>query len=226
MKHYMAVALMFGMAGVAFGQAGSAEPQIAYRILSDYVQQKADDEGLTHAIVGWSFVGCGAVLGAASGAAWYHQDQWETYAGMTQDQANIACLAVGSVGAAFIVAGAVTLCLPNDDIKKQYQVVFKETDPVVQEALAVAAIKDAAETGRNNRITGAIWGFAVPVVTLVVQSMLNVSQNKPWYDGYDTASEWQVPTIVTNITALFTESPEERLYDKYLAAKAAIYPTE
>ncbi len=225
MKRIAAILVLASVAGYAFSQ-DKAEPQIAYRILSDYVQQKEEDAGKTRAIVGWSLVGVGTVVVAGSATAWATQDLWRASLPVSSDQVTITCLAVAGGGAAAIIGGIVTLAYPHNTMDKEYALIFKEKDPVVQEALAAAALKVSADGARDRRITGAIVGLAVPVVTLVVQSALNVSTNKPWYNGYDSVGAWQVPSIATNISSFFTESSEERLYDKYLAAKSAIYPTE
>jgi hypothetical protein len=226
MKRIFTFALAILMGGFAFAQDGS-QPQIAYRIFNDYVVQKELKENSGRTALSYLMVGAGAGFLAMSGVSWVYGDQIAGgIPGWDQEKKIIVTSVFAGLGITAAGLGLVGVMSPPADFKKQYSLVYQESDAVVQEAMAAAALKEMADRGRDSRVTGAIIGIATPVITYLVQSILNVSQGKSWYQGYDSTGVWQIPSIVSSFSAFFQQSAEERLYDKYLAAKSALYATE
>jgi len=225
MKRIIAVFILVLMAFTA-GAESRSEPQIAYRILSDFVFQEessANDRAWTGVMLG---IGGGLMAGSA--ATWFLGDAVAEAVApgnsvWNADLKTISTVAVGGVGVAMAGAGLIGVLMPPVDVRKKYNLVYGEKDPVVQEALAVAALKELAQSAKDKRVSSAVYGIVTPIATLAVQTAFNLAMGKEWNHDYSGVVTWQVPSIVSSITSLFTLSDEEKLYEKYNAARAAIY---
>jgi hypothetical protein len=225
MKRNTMVFILLFAAVCTFAQS-KAEPQVAYRILSDYVFHKeanANDKAWTGVMLG-----IGGTLMLSGAATWFLGDAISEQVApgntaWTLDTKMITTAVLAGTGAAMSTVGLIGVLIPPANVRKDYDLIYKETDPVVQEALSVAALKDMADKGRDRRITNAVIGIATPIVTLAVQSILNVSFGKPWNHNYESVGAWQIPSVISSTTSLFSLSDEERLFEKYLAARSAIY---
>jgi hypothetical protein len=232
MKRIVSFITLVLLAAQCFAQEGeqtqkqeTQQPQIAYRILNDYVTQeqaKANDKT-------WSYImlGTGGALMAGSAGVWFFGPQITAInPDWTPDVTTIVTVSLAGAGVATAGVGLVGALIPPVDVRTQYASVYGEQDSVVQEAMATAALKDIADRGRNARITGAIVGIGTPILTVATQVIINVCMGSEWYDNLASVSTWQIPWLVSGITDLFSLSSGERLYEKYLAARSAIYASQ
>jgi hypothetical protein len=228
MKRIIAILLLSLTAFGALAQSRS-EPQIAYRILGDYIvkkQSQADDR-----LWAGIMLGTGGVFLAGGAASWFLGDTISQAVapgntGWTEENKFRVSIVLGGIGAASSAVGLIGMIAPSEDWKKKFQLIYDEKDPVVQEALSVASLKELADSGRDRRITSAAVNIATPLAVLLLQTILNVSTGKSWYQGYESVGSWQIPAIVAAATTIATPSSEERLYEKYMSARAAIYAAQ
>jgi hypothetical protein len=115
------------------------------------------------------------------------------------------------------------LASPVPDYREKYRLVFMEKDPVVQEALAASSLKEMADQGRDHRIASGLSTLLSPLVYMGVQAIINVSSNRNWYDNMSGGLWWLAGSAVSGGISLISPSSEERLYDKYLSARDAMY---
>jgi hypothetical protein len=236
MKRIISLMVLVLLAAQSFAQEAQSpqkqeaeQPQIGYRILNDYVSQEQAKAEIAKDTWSWVSLGVGGVLFAGSAVTWFYGDQIAAGVGSeywNPDTKTILTVSLAGAGAAAVGVGLIGFLIPPIDVYERFASVYSESDSIVQEAMAVAALKDLASRGRDARITGAIVGILVPVATLATQSIINVSTGKPWYDGYESVSAWQIPGIASSISDFFRLSSEERLYEKYLAARSAIYASQ
>lgn len=211
---------------VASSLAAEAQPEIAYRILSGYVEKResAGDKGAKVAGAVLSSIGGLAIGGAA--VSWFGSDaiadamsaprlDQETKLGLT--------IGLGVGGAAFAVGGAALIAAKPFDYRAAYAEVFTERDPAVREALSVAVLRDLAIRGREERVAGALSSLLVPLVSSAIRVAVNVSEDKVWSDNLFSGVSWSSWSLVGGITGLLSTSEEERLYEKYLAGRDALY---
>lgn len=228
MKRITTILLLCMTAFGVFAETRS-EPQIAYRILNDYVSRKqssADNRA-------WAGVmlGIGGTLVAGSAVSWFLGDAISQAVApgntvWTEDTRTVTSLVIAGSGIATGTVGLIGLTVPSVDYRKKYVPIYEEKDAVVQEALAVASLKELADIGRERRITSAVINIGTPLAIFLVQTILNVSTGKEWYHGYQSVGSWQIPSVVSAAGSLFSVSDEERLFEKYQAARAAIYAVQ
>lgn len=210
--------------GILFSE--DTQPQIAYRLLDEYVTEK--EESSSRKTGGIITLSLGAAVLAGSALMWFWGDDitaavsevgqpWE------KETKYIVCGSLAGTGIIGIGVGTGLLLAPPRDYRSEYTSVYEAEDPVVQEALAVATIKDLAEEGRRMRIISGWGNLSLTVFTMGAQVAVNISKKREWHVDLGSVFTWQIGTVVTGITSLFTRSDEERLYEKYLAAKQAIY---
>jgi hypothetical protein len=224
MKKFIAC-LLLAAAGSALGL--NAEPQIAFRLLDDYIQEKQEKndknrvgEGIMGILSGVIFAGCAAT-------AWFAGD--EIYSSATGGQAlnqNVkAGVTVGlAAGGALFTWGGIDRLTRHTDLREQYSSVYEEKDPEVQEAMAAATLHDFYNRGRNERIGGAITKLSVAAITIALVVGGNIiSGTAAWNEGIDGMLYGNVWNLSSGIGDLFKQSKEELLYEKYLAAKDTLY---
>lgn len=220
----IAAAVLAALAALSL--SAEAQPEIAYRILSGYVEKKeaAGDAGSKVAGTVLSSIGGLAIGGAA--VAWFGSDEIADAMGaprLDQDTKLGLTIGLGVGGAAFALGGAALIAAKPLDYRAAYAEVFTERDSAVREALSVAVLRDLALRGREARVTGALSSLLVPLVSSAIRVAVNVSEDKVWSDNLFSGVSWSSWSLVGGITGLFSTSEEERLYEKYLAGRDALY---
>jgi hypothetical protein len=215
-----AAALTVLSASLAFGD----EPQIAYRFLGDYVAQKEAGAGdKTGAFV---MYGIGSSLLAASALSWFAGDAIarEAIGAPIDPELRFGLtLGFGIGGLASIGIGAGLMYAPVKDYRLEFDSVFGEDDPELREAMAAATLREMADRGHQTRMASAIGSFLVPAIAVLASAYHNVTTDQPWEnDALQTAGKYSW-SLVSGVTSLLSKSKEELLYERYLAARAAIY---
>jgi hypothetical protein len=207
--------------------AMAEEPQIAFRLLDDYVQRKQAlaDRGR---VAGGTFsMVTGALLVGCSAFAWFAGDM--AYSQITNGQSLNPNLKLGiTVGAAaggtlLIWAGADQMNRRSRDFTREYLEVYGEGDPSVQEAMAAATLRSFYERGKNRRLGSAVSKLSVSAVSLAITIGGNLFANRAWSDSLSQALSWQVYNLGGAMGDIFSRSEEEILYEKYLAARETLY---
>jgi hypothetical protein len=206
--------------------AGPEKPEIAYRLFSNWADnyQVEAKRGKT---IATTFLYAGGAL-ALGGAAltWYGGDAIsDNMCGspMESDLKRDMTLGLGIGGGALLVSGMIVASVPIKDYRAIYADVFQESDPEVREAMAVSVLRYQADRGKERRIASFITSFAVPKLTGAITAGINVSQDKRWSDDLLSSvgnSSW---CMAGGIVSLFSKSPEERLYERYLSTRDAYY---
>ena len=203
----------------------SANSQIAYLLLSEYVLEKelgqeAQIGGLITMLIGTS-----AVVGA--GTMWVFGDEitaWLSTDGQSWDQTTkyMVCgsLTASGIGGLFLGAG-MYFSNPNAYHLK-YAYVLESQDLKTREVLAAAALADLAAQGRRKRILSATARTAVPVLTICAAILTNVTEGRKWHEEVPSGSVWQIGQLVSGVTDYFSRSEEELLYERYLLARLAL----
>lgn len=202
------------------------EPQLAYRILTGYVEKKEATAGAGRRIGGGILTATGGLMIGAAATTWCFGDAIAAELGggaMDPDLRFNLSLGLGLGGLATTGIGIGILASRPKNYRAEYAEVFTEVDPQIQEALAVAALRNMAVQGKKNRITGALSSLLAPVIYSAIKAGVNVSQGKAWDDDILSGLYWNAFSITGGITSLFSESEEERLYDKYLVGRDALY---
>jgi hypothetical protein len=223
MKKLIAALLIISMAGgIALAQGES--PQIAYRLLSDYVEQKTEKSADKTGAVVTMVVGGLLLLGA--GGLWVGDAIYEKQTGVPFINPDLRfglTLGFGLGGAVALGVGATLHTAKPRNFRVQYSEVFNESDATVREALAAATLKSIADKSRQDRINGTIGNLAVPAIAIGATIGMNYLKGEPILANVDAISISQIWWFVNGVTNLFTPSEEELLYDKYLAAKDALF---
>ncbi|MBN2736123.1 MAG: hypothetical protein JXR70_04020 [Spirochaetales bacterium] len=213
---FMIVMLFLFCQGIFAGE----EPQIAYRMLDAYVQNKnleAKDK-----TAWWVVTGVGSALALGGITTYVVKDQF------TQDPekikiANIVSYSLMGTGVSLSVVGLIGLFSEPPDYSKKYQDVYSENDPKVREALAAANLRDLAIQGKNKRVSSAFSYFLVPIISGVITITFNLVDHREWSTGLTGTLSGTSYNIIFGIIELMTPSKEEMLYDKYKAAHSAYY---
>jgi len=201
--------------GMVFAQEES--PQIAYRLLDDYIRDKEiKAEKKTGPII-TMIAGGTLITGGTALMIWGDP--------LFDDPSRKYILGGSIAGSGVLTLGVGTALYVKKprDFRAEYTEIFENEDPVVQEALAVGTLREMAENGKRERIISGSIFLAFPVVSGGVQIGANLANDKPWYDGLFSVTLWQVWPIISGISSFFSKSEGERLYDKYAAAREAFY---
>ena len=201
------------------------QPEIAYRILSGYIDKKEASGSDGNRIGGSIMAGMGGLLIAGSATTWFAGDYLSARAGGTLDPNTKlgVTIGLGVGGLALAGTGSALMFAKPHDYRAEYREVFKEDDGQVREALSVAVLRDLSIKAEKSRITGAISTLLVPLLSAAITAGVNVSSGKTWYDGVLNSFGWSAWSIAGGISSLFGSSEEERLYAKYQAAEEALY---
>ncbi len=223
MKKSIAVVL------IAFFLSASAaaeeQPQIAYKLLDEYLREEAaaggDKTGPIIAMVigggllvsGVSLMIFGDDISAAvseTGQAWDPATKW-TVSGT-----------LAGTGALTFGIGTGLLFSEAPDYRERYASIYEETDPAAREAQAAAVLKSLADEAHSTRVARGVIGITTPFLTAGVAVLANLIAGPPrnWYDDVLTVSSWQLINLGTGIMTLATPSKEERLYDRYRNAQS------
>jgi len=204
---------------------GADGTQIAYKLLASWADKGFADAWRGKAIAAGVLAGSGGLLVGSAALTWYEGDAISrelSGAAMNKDLRLNLSLGLGAGGLALIGAGAIVAAVPVQDPHLAWADVFDENNADLREAMAVSALRSLAQQGKERRIASFITSFLVPVLTGGIQVGLNLSQDKTWSDGLLQSlgsSSW---SIAAGLTSLFSTTPEERLYGRYLVAKGAL----
>ena len=219
----LALSLAASLASPLFAEE---EPQLAYRILTGYFDKQAVEGERGRKGAGTAFTSIGGTLLAGAGVTYFAGDYiGEGFFGgpMDPEIKNNVALGLGIGGLATTAIGVGLLRAKPHDPAVEYAEVFQEDDAQVREALAVAALKDLSIKGKKRRMTNAVSNLAVPLAYALVKAGMNVAEGKAWNDHISGGFYWGVWNVSSGLTSLFGTTEEERLYEKYLAGREALY---
>jgi hypothetical protein len=203
-----------------------AKPQIAYRLFSNWADNYQAEATRGKAIGQGVLFGGGALLLGGAAATWYGGDRIATeISGSPMDpelKQNLA-LGLGIGGITLLASGMIVGSVPIKDYRAIYADVFMEKDPEVQEAMAASVLHYQADKGKERRITSFISGIAVPLVAGLITAGINTTQGKSWDAGLWDSLKGSSWSIGGSIIYLFEKTPEERLYERYLSTRDALY---
>ncbi len=213
-------------AQIEIAEAKAEQPQIAYRIFSSWVDdrmERAPREKKAASIA--LFTIGGTVLGAGATTYFAGDDisRWMTGSPMDGELRENLSLGLAIGGASLLVAGAFVSSAPLKDYRAIYSDVFNESDPEVQEAMAVAALKYQADRGKERRITSFVSGLAVPIFAGLLRVGANLIEGDEWTEGVWPSMQWSCWSAANGLVDLFRKTDEERRYERYLTARDALY---
>jgi hypothetical protein len=202
------------------------KPQIAYRLFSNWADNYMADARRGKTIAEAVLYSSGAVSLAGSALTWFGGDAIsQEIDGVPMDpelKQNLA-LAFGITGAALVLSGSIVSSVPIKDYRAIYADVFEERDPEVQEAMAASVLRYQADRGKERRITSFVSGLLVPIIACGITAGINSAQGRSWSDGLLSSLQGSSWGMAGSITSLFTRTPEERLYQRYLSTRDALY---
>jgi hypothetical protein len=213
------------LAMTAFSQE---TPQIAFRLLTDYLDNEASKQADARRSAGTFGIILGSTMLLSGGAVFIWGDQVAKLAHYDDWNDTTKYIISGSlVGTGLLTIGMGSNSLtssPKDERMTKFGFVYRERDPIVQEAMAAAALKDLAVRGKTERVTSGFMDLAVPLASAAATCISNVASKKPWYDNLLNVTSWQIWSVASAINSLFfKKSNGELLYEKYLAANQALY---
>ncbi|MEI6385345.1 MAG: hypothetical protein WCQ50_01835, partial [Spirochaetota bacterium] len=177
MKRNRIFVLFLSFTVVAARLLAEDQPEIAYRILSSYVdkQEAEGDRGLK--IGGLVSYGIGSTLAAAAATTWLAGNRIsQATSGHVLDPDTRLGMTLGfGIGSAVMLGVGTGLSFSHaPDYRVEYAEVFKEKDAQVREALAVAVLHDLSTKGKKERISGAVSSLLVPVLSAAITAGMNV----------------------------------------------------
>jgi hypothetical protein len=232
MKRIIALALCLATLAIPVAaqiQVAGAEkenPQIAYRIFSSWVNERQERAPREKRAATIALYTIGGVTLAAGAATWFAGDdisEWCAGSPMDRELKENLSLGLAIGGASLLVAGALVSAAPIPNYRAMYSDVMNESDPEVQEAMAVAALKYQADRGKERRITSFVSGLAVPVFAGLIRAGGNLVAGEEWSDGVWSSMQWSCWSAASGVVQLFQKTDEERRYERYLTARDALY---
>jgi len=206
----------------------SAEkPQIAFRLLDDYISKEQAQREKSRLGSGLFGLGVGAIMLGGSAATWFFGDQVNSYFGggpALDPSLKVGLTAGFAVGGGICVwTGIDTLARPAKSLKDRYADVYGEQDSDVQEAMAVATLKYLSVKARNRRLGAVITDASWIATAIGVAIGNNLSSSLPWFHDLEWTVLGQSYFLGDGIGKFFFRSDAELLYDKYLTARQALY---
>jgi len=236
MQRIISSALLFSICALTIGAQSldahapsasiEAKPQIAYRLFSTWADNYESSAKHGKAVASGILYGGAALCLGGSALTWYGGNEIsQSISGSTMDpeiRRDIA-LGLGLGGGALLITGMIVSSTSIKDYRSIYADVFEEKDPEVQEAMAVSVLRYQADQGKERRITSFVSSFAVPILAAGIRAGINVAAGDPW--GKDVLSSVQGASwwMVGGLVSLFQKSKEERLYERYLSTRDALY---
>ena len=200
--------------------------QIGFNLFSGWVDNYQRDATRAKFVGSTILYGTGSLAAAGAIATWLKGDEIsEAIVGEPMESSlrqNIT-LGLGIGAGALYLGGIIVSTVPIKDYRSIYADVYNEKDPEVREAMAVSVLRYQADQGRERRITSFVTGFAVPIVASIVTSSIYAAQNKSWSEGFWSALQGSTWSMAGSVVVLFQKTPEERLYERYLSARDALY---
>jgi len=203
-------------------------PQIAFRLLDDYVQHRQERINRTMTRGAIISMVCGGVfLGTAAITFFWGDDISRNVVGeaMTDAERNALSIGFGLGGAAFITSGAFMLSSPARDLRSEYASIFQEEDPVIQEAMAAATLKALSDRAKAKRIGAVALEFSAVGLVAGLKVGANLFSGEPWSADLDTMLSFQSWAFLGILPMFFIRNEEELLNAKDRAAREALYST-
>jgi hypothetical protein len=205
------------------------KPQVAYRLFSKWADNYQVEARRGKTIAESVLFSAGALSLGGSALAWYGGDSISremTGSPMDADLKQNLALGLGIGGGALLVSGLIVHSIPIKDYRAIYADIFEEQDPEVREAMAVSVLRYQADRGKESRIISFVSGFVVPLIAGGIKAGTNLAQGDNWskdvLSSMGSSSWWMAGSIVS----LFQKTPEERLYERYLATRDALYGSD
>ena len=202
------------------------KPQIAYHLFSTWADNYQTDARRGKTAAETILFTTGAVALAGSALTWFGGDDISrNMSGSPMDPSlkpNLT-LGLGIGGGALLISGMIVAAAPIKDYRAIYADVFEEQDSEVQEAMAASVLRYQADRGKERRVTSFLMAFAVPLIAGAIQAGVNVGRGQDWskdlLSTVGTNSWWMAGSVVS----IFQKTPEERLYQRYLSTRDALY---
>lgn len=215
------VMMIAGLNPGLFAQgANQSAPQPAFRLLDGYLTKREYDAAYGAKVGPWVLAGTGALMAAGSATVWFAGDALSRSAnGSEMDPTVKVATAASLAGGAVLFTGigiALGFFPPVIDERAQYAAIYKETDPTLQETMAVARLKGMAEDGKASRTVGGWVNLGLAGASIALQVITNHENGKAWSTNLLGYSGWVAGSVVGGATSLLVRSPEEALYDEYL----------
>jgi hypothetical protein len=203
-----------------------AKPEVAYRLFSKWADNYQVEALRGKTIAQSVLFSAGALSLGGSALVWYGGDEISreaTGAPMDADLRQNLAIGLGIGGGALLISGLIVRSLPIKDYRAIYADIFDEKDPEVREAMAVSVLRYQADRGKESRIISFVSGFVVPIIAGGIKAGTNLAQGENWskdvLSSMGSSSWWMAGSIVS----LFQKTPEERLYERYLSTRDALY---
>ncbi len=225
MKYFLVLAVLTAGSALLPAQSGDS-PQIAYRILMNYIQEQERHAGDSKAAAGVLY-GLGAVVGAGALGLWYLGDDLSKSSAGTALDPDVklwTTVGLGAGGAVLLGTGFLVRNAKPTDYRLRFSDVLQATDAETQNLLAAASLWALADEAKGKRLTSAWTGILTPLVTTAAMIALNLGTNKPWTDNLVAVNSSQVFGIIGGVAQLYKPSDEEYLYLKYQAALGNTVP--
>ena len=203
-------------------------PEIAYHLFSNWADNYQVEAKKRKTIAEAFLFSSGALALGGAALTWYDGDSISKKCNgspMDPEFKQDLTMGLGITGGALILSGFIVSALPIKDYRAIYADVFEEKDPEVREAMSVSVLRYQADKGKEKRISSFIWSCALPFFVGAVAIGVNVSNDDKWSKGLLSSmgnSSWG---MAGGVVSLFTKSPEERLYERYLNTRDAYYGT-
>lgn len=206
--------------------SGGTRPQIAYRLLTTWVDGYDRDAGKGKKIASTVLLSIGGLgVGAAGATGIWGDNLSQRFTGAPLDTSakQGIILGAGIGGAALIVAGLVANSVPVENKRLAFADIFGERDPEVQEAMSVAALREQAAKGKERRVTAFISSLILPLLTGGIRVGINLAAGDPWSKDVVQNISYSSWSAASGIVGLFSKSKEELLYERYLTARDSLY---
>ncbi len=202
------------------------KPQIAYHLFTTWADSYMANARRGKLIGETVLYSTGALALGGAALTWYGGDAISNnVSGSPMDpmvKQNVT-MGLGIGGLSFLAIGMIVASVPIKDYRAIYADVYEEKDPEVQEAMAVSVLRYQSDKGKESRITSFITGLVVPLAAAAITGGINVAQGNNWNNGLLDALKGSSWSMAFSILSLFQKTPEERLYDRYLATRDALY---
>jgi hypothetical protein len=203
-------------------------PQIAYSLFSNWADNYQASAKKRKCVAEGILFGSSAAFAGGAALTWFAGDSMSESSNgspMDPEEKKDLTMGLGIASGALLVSGIIVAAVPIKDYRAIYADVFQEKDPEVREAMAVSVLRYQADRGKEGRIASFIWGCALPVFVGGIAICANLSEGDDWNKGVLSSMGGSSWSMAGGVVALFTKSPEERLYKRYLDARDAYYGT-
>jgi len=216
------------LCAIITAQALIAEkPQIAFRLLDDYIAKEQKEAARDKKVGGVIGLSAGVLFLGASAATWFYGDRiYGEYNGGAAMNPNVklgVTLGLAAGGGLSLWSGIDSIVRPTKDLKLRYADVYDESDPEVQEAMAVATLQNLSVKYHGKRISSVITNLLTSSIAIGVAIGGNINDGFFWSDGLESVLLGQSYSLASGIARIFVKSDEELLYQQYLTAREALY---